>query len=55
MHTWTFTFSILAIIAGILGFSSLAGSVAVISQALFALFLGLAIVSWVNEERRRRF
>jgi uncharacterized membrane protein YtjA (UPF0391 family) len=54
MLNWTLTFSILAVIAGVLGYSSLAGSAAGISQTLFALFLGLMIVSLLNEERRRR-
>ncbi len=54
MLSWTFTFFILAVIAGILGFTTLAGSAAGISQTLFALFLGLLIVSLINEERRRR-
>lgn len=52
MHHWTFTFSILALIAGLLGFTSLAGSAAGISQTLFALFLGLAIVALFNAGRR---
>ena len=54
MHNWTFTFSILALIAGVLGFTSLAGSAAGISQTLFALFLGLSIISLISEGRRRR-
>lgn len=54
MLNWTFTFFILAVISGILGFTKLAGSVANISQTLFALFVGLTIVSFFNEERRRR-
>lgn len=54
MLNWTFTFFVLALIAGLLGFTNLAGSAAGISQTLFALFLGMMIVSLVNEERRRR-
>ena len=53
MLNWTFTFFILAVISGILGFTSLAGSAVGVSQTLFALFVGLMIVSLVNEERRR--
>lgn len=54
MLNWTFTFLILALVSGILGFTSLAGSAAGISQTLFALFIGLIIVSLFNEERRRK-
>lgn len=54
MHNWTFTFAVLALIAGVLGFTSLAGSAASISQTLFALFLGLSIISLFNEGRRGR-
>jgi len=53
MLNWTLTFFLLALIAGVLGFTNLAGAAAGISQTLFALFLGLMIVSLVNEERRR--
>jgi uncharacterized membrane protein YtjA (UPF0391 family) len=54
MLNWTVTFLILALIAGLLGFTRLAGAAAGISQTLFALFIGLMIVSFINEERRRR-
>ncbi len=54
MLNWTITFSILALIAGVFAFTRLAGTAAGISQTLFALFLGLMIVSIFNEERRRR-
>ena len=54
MFNWTYIFSILAVITAVLGFSGLAGASVGIAHTLFALFLGLTIVSLFNEERRRR-
>jgi len=45
MLHWTFTFLILALVAAVLGFSSLAGSVGAIAQVLFFVFLFLLVVS----------
>lgn len=45
MLNWTFTFLILALVAGLLGFTSLAGTAAIVAQFLFVSFLILLIVS----------
>ena len=45
MLHWTVTFLILALVAAVLGFSSLAGGAAAIGQALFFIFLFLLVVS----------
>ncbi len=45
MLNWTLTFLILALIAGVLGFTSVAGAAASIAQALFFVFLILLVVS----------
>jgi uncharacterized membrane protein YtjA (UPF0391 family) len=54
MFNWTFTFLILALVTGVLGFSSLAGAFANIAQILSVLFLGLMIVSLISREMGRR-
>ena len=45
MHYWSFMFPVLALIAGIFGFSSLAGGTAVIAQVLCGVFLVLWMVA----------
>ncbi|MES2475897.1 MAG: DUF1328 domain-containing protein [Verrucomicrobiota bacterium] len=45
MYHWTFIFLILALVAGILGFSSLAGGAAIVAQVLCVIFLILMMVS----------
>jgi len=45
MLNWTLTFFILAIIAGVFGFTSLAGATAGIAQILFVIFLILFVIS----------
>jgi uncharacterized membrane protein YtjA (UPF0391 family) len=41
------TFLIIAVIAGFLGFGSIAGLVAGIAQVLFFVFLGLLLISFI--------
>ena len=48
MQNWTYVFLILSLIAGLLGFSSLAGGIGVIGQILSLVFLTLLIVSTVS-------
>jgi uncharacterized membrane protein YtjA (UPF0391 family) len=48
MLNWTLTFLILALIVGVLGFSSLAGAAASIAQVLFVVFLVLLVISGFN-------
>ncbi|ADG69287.1 protein of unknown function DUF1328 [Planctopirus limnophila DSM 3776] len=45
MLHWALTFFILAIIAGLLGFSQIVGTATWIAQALFVVFLILAVIS----------
>jgi uncharacterized membrane protein YtjA (UPF0391 family) len=50
---WTATFVILAIVAGLLGFASIAGASAGIAQGLLAIFLVLLVVSGIASALRR--
>jgi uncharacterized membrane protein YtjA (UPF0391 family) len=45
MLRWTFTFFVFAIIAGVFGFTGIAGASTDIARTLFFVFLGLMIVS----------
>ena len=45
MLQWTFTFLILALVAGFFAFTSFGGTVALVAQYLFAAFLILLVVS----------
>jgi uncharacterized membrane protein YtjA (UPF0391 family) len=47
MLRWTVTFFIIAIIAALLGFTSIAGSAVEIAKILFFIFLVLAVVSFI--------
>jgi uncharacterized membrane protein YtjA (UPF0391 family) len=47
------TFAILALIAGILGFMALAGSLAVIAKVFLFVFLALFVISLIFGRRRR--
>jgi len=47
MLNWTVTFFIIAIVAAVLGFTSIAGAAIDIAKVLFFIFLVLAIVSFV--------
>ena len=46
------TFAILALLAGVLGFVALAGSLAVIAKVLLFVFLALFVVSLIFGGRR---
>ncbi len=47
MLNWAVTFFVVAIIAAVLGFTSIAGSAIDIAKILFFVFLVLAVVSFV--------
>ena len=51
---WTFTFLILALFAGVLGFSNWAGGAAFIAQVLTYLFMMLSMVFLISQEFRRK-
>lgn len=47
MLSWAITFLIIAIIAGVLGFSVVAGTAAWIAKGLFIIFIVLFLVSLI--------
>jgi uncharacterized membrane protein YtjA (UPF0391 family) len=47
MLRWTLIFMIVALIAGVLGFTSIAGAAMGIAQVLFFIFLALFLVSLI--------
>jgi len=47
------TFAVLALIAGILGFMALAGSLAVVAKVFLFVFLALFVISLIFGRRRR--
>ena len=51
---WTFTFLILALFAGVLGFSRWAGGAAFIAQILTYLFMMLSMVFLISQELHRK-
>jgi uncharacterized membrane protein YtjA (UPF0391 family) len=51
MLNWAATFFIIAIIAAVLGFTSIAGSAIDIAKILFFVFLVLAVVSCIFGKR----
>lgn len=53
MLTWTLTFLIIAIVAGIFGFTGIATASASVAKILFGLFLILFLVSLVWGLARR--
>jgi uncharacterized membrane protein YtjA (UPF0391 family) len=52
MLNWAATFFIIAIIAAVLGFTSIAGSAIEIAKILFVVFLVLAVASLVFGRKR---
>ncbi|MEO5916790.1 MAG: DUF1328 domain-containing protein [Luteolibacter sp.] len=54
MLNWTLTFLVLALIAGLLGFTSIAGAAASIAQILFFAFVILLLVSALSSALRGR-
>ena len=53
MLSWALTFFVVAIIAAVLGFTSIAGAAAGIAKILFFVFLILFVVSLVMGRRPR--
>jgi uncharacterized membrane protein YtjA (UPF0391 family) len=53
MLNWPITFLFLALIAGALGFTSIAGAAATIAQVLFFIFLALLLSSAIHRHERR--
>lgn len=51
MLSYTLTFLLVAIVAGILGFTTIAGSAAWIAQILFGIFLILFVVSLITGKK----
>jgi uncharacterized membrane protein YtjA (UPF0391 family) len=51
MLNWAVTFFVIAIIAAVLGFTSIAGSAIDIAKILFFVFLVLAVVSFIFGKR----
>ena len=51
MLNWAVTFFIIAIVAAVLGFTSIAGSAIDIAKILFFVFLVLAVVSFIFGRR----
>ncbi|MEZ4740320.1 MAG: DUF1328 domain-containing protein [Flavobacteriales bacterium] len=45
MLRWVITFFVIAIIAGLLGFTNIAGDLAYIAKVLFFIFLVLLVIS----------
>ena len=54
MLGWTLMFLIIALVAGVLGFTSIAGAAAGIAQILFVIFLVLFLASFVGHLMRSR-
>jgi uncharacterized membrane protein YtjA (UPF0391 family) len=54
MLGWTLMFLIIALLAGVLGFTSIAGAAAGIAQILFVVFLVLFLASFVGQLLRSR-
>ena len=54
MLRWALIFGALAVVAGLLGFVGLAGVGASVAQALFVVFVGLVIASFVVRAIRGR-
>jgi uncharacterized membrane protein YtjA (UPF0391 family) len=51
MLSWAVTFLIIAIIAGVLGFSGIAGTATNIAWILFVVGLILAVIFWIAGRR----
>ena len=54
MLSWALTFFVVAIIAAVLGFTSIAGAAAGIAKILFFIFLVLSLVALVGGALRGR-
>ena len=53
MLNWAATFFMIAIVAAVLGFTSIAGSAIEIAKILFVVFLILAVISFVFGRKGR--
>jgi uncharacterized membrane protein YtjA (UPF0391 family) len=51
MLSWSIFFLIIALVAALLGFSSIAGTAAVIAKILFGVFLVLFVISLIFGRR----
>lgn len=51
MISWTYIFLVLALVAGVFGFSQYGGAVAGVARVLCFQFLGLAVCSALNRQR----
>lgn len=51
MLSWAVTFLIIAIIAGVLGFSGIAGTATNIAWILFVVGLIMAVIFWITGRR----
>jgi len=51
MLNWAVTFFVIAIVAAVLGFTSIAGSAIDIAKVLFFVFLLLAVISFIFGRR----
>ncbi|MDR3637274.1 MAG: DUF1328 domain-containing protein [Isosphaeraceae bacterium] len=51
MLAWIITFAVLALVAGILGFVALAGTLAVIAKILLFVFLAAFVISLIFGRR----
>ncbi len=51
MLSWTITFIVIALIAGVLGFGTLAGAAATVAKVCFFIFLILFIVSLIRGKK----
>ena len=52
MFSWAVTFLIIAIIAGVLGFSGIAGTATHIAWILFVVGMIMAVIFWITGRRR---
>ena len=52
MLSWTLTFLVVALIAAVLGFTSIAGAGAGVAKIIFFLFIVLFVISLITGRRR---
>ena len=52
MLNWSLAFLVIALVAALLGFGSIAGTAAWIAKVLFVVFLVLFLVSLIGRSRR---
>ena len=51
MLSWTLAFIVIALIAGVLGFGTLAGTAALVAKVCFLIFLVLFVVSLIRGKK----